>query len=150
MIYHNSLYCILVLLSLAIACTTKKKHISYQPDISGSNEFIPTIKEQDVQLNASINTRMVENGKTIYLNKCKICHYLSTAKLTGPGWKNITQRRTPAWIMNMILYPDLMVANDPEAKKQRQMFNIAMPAIGLSVDDARAVLEFMRSNNLLK
>ena len=143
---NHSLFCLLLLLLLA-DCTGKKKHFTYQPEISSTNEFIPSIKEQDIVLNATINTAMSDKGRIIYLNKCKVCHYLSTAQLTGPGWQNITQRRTPAWIMNMIVYPDLMTANDPEAKKLRQMYTIAMPALGLSMEEARQVLEFMRGNN---
>lgn len=138
---------IFLLFFLTVACTSKKKHISYKPETGSATEFVPPIKEQDIQLNDPLNAALVATGQNIYINKCKVCHFTSTAKLTGPGWKNITQRRSPAWIMNMILYPDLMVTNDAEARKQRQMFNITMPALGLSMEDARAVLEFMRRND---
>ena len=148
--FHSLLYSIILAAMLLLsACAHKRKKFTYQPGINSDagNDFVPPIGEKDVPLNNTINYQAVQKGQTIYLVKCRICHYISAATLTGPGWKNITQRRTPAWIMNMILSPDLMVQYDAEAKKQRQMFNITMPVLQLSREEARDVLEFMRHND---
>ena len=39
-------------------------------------------------------------------------------KLVGPGWKGVSERRTPQWIMNFITNPDPMIDKDPELQAQ--------------------------------
>jgi hypothetical protein len=55
--------------------------------------------------------------KGIYDVKCQACHKLTNEKLVGPGWSGVTQRRKPAWIMNMITNVDMMLEQDPAAQK---------------------------------
>ncbi len=55
--------------------------------------------------------------------------------------------RTPVWIMNMICNTDMMLAQDAEAQKQLEMCLIRMPNQNVAVEDARKILEFMRSND---
>jgi cytochrome c5 len=109
--------------------------------------FTLPIKESDIQLDKTINQNMSKKGKAIFLSKCKVCHYLGTEKLTGPGFKNITKRRSISWIMSFMVHTEQMLNNDPVAKNQKAMFNISMPPLNLSFDDARNVLEFMRQND---
>lgn len=102
------------------------------------------IKASDIQL-ADIDQAMVEKGKGIYDMKCQACHSLGQNRIVGPGWKGVTERREPHWIMNMILNIDVMLATDPEAQKQLEECLVRMPNQGLSKDEGRQVLEFMRT-----
>ena len=47
--------------------------------------------------------------------------------------------------MNMILNPREMEQKDPVAKKLLSEYNIPMPELGLSEDQARTILEYLRT-----
>lgn len=101
----------------------------------------------DVRLTNPLNTAWVTEGKNIYNVKCQSCHKLTDEKLVGPGWRGVTQRRQPAWIMNMVTNVDIMLEKDPEAQRMLEECLVRMPNQNLSRDESRKVLEFMRSND---
>ncbi|MBK6479213.1 MAG: hypothetical protein IPF93_13215 [Saprospiraceae bacterium] len=70
------------------------------------------------------------------------CHRLSEVKLVGPGWKGVTQRRKPLWIINMITNVDMMLEKDPEAQKMLEQCLVRMPNQNITPDEARKVIEF--------
>jgi hypothetical protein len=105
------------------------------------------MKESDVTLSNPLNVDWVSAGKGIYELKCQSCHRLTEEKLVGPGWKNVTKRRQPVWIMNMITNVDMMLEKDAEAQKLLELCMVRMPNQNISQDDARKVLEYMRSND---
>ena len=83
----------------------------------------------------------------IYNMKCQACHKLDDKRVVGPGWKDITKRRKPEWIMNMILNVDVMLEQDEEAQKLLELCLMRMPNQNLSIGDGRDILEFMRQND---
>ncbi len=87
---------------------------------------------------------MAAEGKKIAEVKCTSCHKTTEEKLVGPGWKGITQRQAPHWIMNFISNPDPMIDVDPELQKQLELCLVRMPNQGLTDADARNVVEYMR------
>ena len=103
-------------------------------------------KIDDIQL-APIKAESVAAGKSIYEMKCQSCHKLTEEKLVGPGWKGVTERRTPGWIVAMITNPDDMLANDPEAKKLLEEMLVKMPNQNITKDEALQLIDFMRSND---
>lgn len=105
------------------------------------------IKPGEVTLTTPLNKDWVTNGKGIYDLKCQSCHKLTDERLVGPGWKGVTQKREPHWIMNMITNVDMMLEKDPEAQKLLEQCLIRMPNQNIAKDDARQILEFMRSND---
>src|SRR5689334_5179648 len=60
---------------------------------------------ENVQLGATLDPNLVAEGAKIREVKCASCHKLTNEKLVGPGWKGVTQRRKPEWIMNFITNP---------------------------------------------
>lgn len=102
------------------------------------------ITADDLKL-GDIDQAMVEKGRSTYDVKCQACHSLGENRVVGPGWKGITTKRTPEWIMNMVVHTDAMLATDPEAQKMLEECLVRMPNQNLTVDDAREVLEFMRT-----
>lgn len=115
---------------------------------TGQNEVHGTeVKEGDIQLTNPLDPKMIAEGKSTYELKCQSCHKLSDEKLVGPGWKDVTKRRTPVWIMNMITNVDMMLESDPEAQKLLEQCLVRMPNQNVSKDDARELLEYMRSND---
>jgi cytochrome c5 len=105
------------------------------------------VKETDIQITHPLNKGWIASGKTIYELKCQPCHKLSEEKLVGPGWKDVTKRRTPVWIMNMITNTEYMLDKDPEAQKLLELCMVRMPNQNLTQDEARQVLEFQRNND---
>lgn len=108
------------------------------------------IKPGEVELTTPLNKQWVTNGKGIYEMKCQGCHKLTDERLVGPGWKDVTKRREPHWIMNMITNVDMMLEKDPEAQKLLEQCLVRMPNQNLTKDESRQVLEFMRSNDGVK
>jgi cytochrome c2 len=105
------------------------------------------ITAADVHLTTPLNVQWVAQGKDIYELKCQPCHKLSDEKLVGPGWKGVTQRRKPEWVLNMITNVETMLDKDPQAQKLLEECIVRMPNQNLTAEEARKVLEFQRSND---
>jgi cytochrome c5 len=99
---------------------------------------------QNVQLTSPLDEAMVAKGKGISDVKCTSCHKTNEERLVGPGWAGVTDRRTPEWIMNFITNTDEMLKRDTAVQNMLEVCLVKMPNQGLSDDDARSVLEYMR------
>lgn len=102
---------------------------------------------QNVQLTSPLDAKMIELGHSIYDLKCASCHKLSDERIVGPGWKGVTDRRTPEWIMNFITNTEEMLQKDTAAQNMLEVCLVKMPNQSLTEADARSVLEFMRKND---
>ncbi len=108
-----------------------------------SNKGVGPITE--VTLADAIDETMAAAGKALYEGKCTACHKLDK-KFIGPSPVGVLERRTPEWIMNMILDPEGMVKNDPDARKLLMEYNGApMANQSLTEDEARSILEYFRT-----
>jgi len=107
------------------------------------NKGVGLIKS--VTLDSEINQEMVTKGADVFKRMCTACHK-PNKKFIGPSPQNILERRTPEWIMNMILDPEKMIKEDPLAKELLIEFNGSpMANQNLSEEEARAVLEYFRT-----
>ncbi len=91
-----------------------------------------------------IDNTLADSGKELYKTNCTACHKFGK-KYIGPALKGVTTRRSPEWIMNMILNPEVMVVEDPIAMALLAEYNAPMSNQQLSEEDARAILEFFRT-----
>ncbi len=107
-------------------------------------------KFTSVNLPATLDVQMATAGKAVYEMKCYSCHKLTDERLVGPGWKGVTQRRAPEWIMNFSTNTDEMLNKDAQAQAMLETCLIRMPNQNLNDEDARKVLEFMRQNDGIK
>ena len=143
--------------SLLIACGKKEKETEeYNPAADPSatetkaadpSSYDPKRGEgkfTTVELGATLDQTMAVKGEEVAAVKCTSCHKPTDEKLVGPGWKGVTERRKPEWIMNFITNPDPMIDKDPEVQAQLEICLVRMPNQGLSDDDARHILEYMR------
>lgn len=105
---------------------------------------IGPVKEK-LELGA-IDKALVERGRAVFDSKCSMCHKMDTTYV-GPALGEVTGRRTPAYIMNMILNPQEMVERHPIAKQLLAERMTFMPNQQLSREDARAVLEYLRTQS---
>ena len=90
-----------------------------------------------------VNHEMAEAGEELFELKCAACHKLRE-KYVGPALGDVTARRSPAFIMNMILNPQAMIERHPVVKQLLAEHLTFMPNQGLSRDQARQVLEYLR------
>jgi DNA-directed RNA polymerase subunit F len=93
-----------------------------------------------------IDPTMVAEGEVIFKAKCTACHKISK-RFVGPALKGVTERRTPEWIMNMILDPELMVKENGIAKQLLIEYSAPMANQNLTEEEARKILEYFRTKN---
>lgn len=132
----------------AVGCTKKEEAsapAAGQPaaEASGSDKGVGPVTE--VKL-AALDGALADKGKDLFTTKCAACHKIEE-KYVGPALKDVTKRRKPEWIMNMMLNSTEMVQKDPIAKGLLEEFLTPMPIQNLSQEDARSILEFFRRND---
>lgn len=91
-----------------------------------------------------VEPELAEEGAEIFTTKCSACHKIDE-RYVGPPLRGVTERRTPEFVMNMILNPDSMIARHPIIKELLAQFYTPMPDQQLTEEDARAVLEYLRA-----
>ena len=156
-LYHGFLSLVFVLL---MACNSNNDAGSSSSDTSASSDNSTSTdastegtnpkgigKYQKVELTHPLDEQMVTAGKSVIDVKCSSCHKLTEEKLVGPGYKGVTDRRTPEWIMNFVTNTEEMIAKDTAAQNMLEVCLVKMPNQGLTETDARAVLEFFRKND---
>ena len=100
---------------------------------------------KDITLDEEINKEMAAAGGALYKTNCTACHKLDK-RFIGPSPIGILERRSPEWIMNMILDPKLMTEQDRCAKDLLIEFNgAAMSNQNLTVEETRSILEYFRT-----
>jgi cytochrome c553 len=123
--------------------TPKETGIPASKRIDLSNKGLGPITS--VSLDAEINQAMATKGAEVFKKMCTACHR-ADKKFIGPAPTGILERRTPEWVMNMILNPEEMVKNDPLAKELLMEFNGSpMANQNLTEEEARSVLEYFRT-----
>lgn len=107
-----------------------------------TNKGIGPIKS--VNIGEGIDDALAAKGEDIFGKMCSACHKMDK-KFIGPKIAGVTNRRSPEWIMNMILNPEEMIAKDPIAKQLMIESNMAVMADqNISEEEARALLEYFR------
>jgi mono/diheme cytochrome c family protein len=102
-------------------------------------------KVKNVELSPTIDNAMVERGAALFKTNCTACHK-TNKRFVGPNPTGIMERRSPEWIMNMILDPKLMTEEDQCAKDLLVEFNGAsMANQNLTEEQARDILEYFRT-----
>lgn len=90
-----------------------------------------------------IDPKLVKRGEEIWNQKCVACHKLDE-RYVGPAQRDVIKRRTPEFIMNMMLNPEEMEKRHPVTKQLVAEYMTVMTNQNLTMEDARAVLEFFR------
>lgn len=125
-----------------------KKEVKAEPVSEGvpvdmSNKGVGPIKS--VNFAEAIDTELAAKGQKTFSTICVACH-MAEQRLIGPALKGVFERRSPEWVMNMIMNPDGMLKEDPIAKALLKEYNNAvMLNQNLSEEDTRAVAEYLRT-----
>ncbi|GJQ32566.1 MAG: hypothetical protein HBSAPP04_14050 [Ignavibacteriaceae bacterium] len=96
-----------------------------------------------------IDLARASKGEKAFNEKCASCHKLDE-RYVGPAQRDVLSRRSPEYIINMIMNPDEMTKKHPEAKKMLAEYMTAMPFQNVSQEEAMDILEYFRSVNKTK
>ncbi len=142
-IFATSLLAIMVLFVMGFKSVNNSPKGSPQGKKATVDNGIGPIKS--VKL-GKIDQDLVDQGNSIFYSKCYLCHDIDQQKL-APPLRGVAKQQTPEFIMNYLLNTAEMQEKDPRIKALMKQFpNVPkMPDQQLTKDDARAVLEFLRT-----
>ena len=121
----------------------KKADASEGVPVDLDNKGIGPIKNLDFP--DEIDTEMAARGETQFNAICVACHQVE-GRMIGPPMKGVYERRSPEWVMNMMLNPNGMLKEDPIAKALYKEYNGAiMLNQNLTEDEARDLAEYLRT-----
>lgn len=107
-----------------------------------SNKGIGPVKS--INIPETIDASLATAGEDVYNKMCTACHKMDR-RFIGPMLKDVTIKRSPEWIMNMILNPEEMIQKDPIAMQLLIESNMAVMANqNLTEEEARSILEYFR------
>ena len=128
---------LIILLFVIIGCQNNSEKID-----SLSNKGVGPIT--NVILEDKVNISMANSGEKLFNQLCTSCHMINEDYI-GPAMSGILDRRSPEWIMNMILNPIQMLKEDPIAIELLEQYDFEyMYNQNLLEEEVREILEYFR------
>ena len=122
--------------------TEVKKEVEKTP-VMLDNKGVGPI--ESITFEKDINQELATKGESLFKSKCVACHKASQ-KFIGPPMAGIYEKRSPEWVMNMIMNPDEMLKKDPVAKALLKEYNnTLMINQNIPEEEARAMAEWFRT-----
>lgn len=110
---------------------------------SGAVAPAPDLPVQQALDLGPIDAELAALGEADFTTRCTTCHRMGE-RYVGPDLADVVDRRSPEWIMNMILAPDKMIVADADAQALLAEYSVPMTNQNLTHDEARAILEYLR------
>lgn len=98
---------------------------------------------RDLEL-GPVDPALAAEGETLFTTKCSACHKLGE-RYVAPPLGEVLSRRRPEFVMNMMLNANEMVQKHPVIRELLAEYYTPMPVQLTETDQARAVLEYLRS-----
>jgi len=138
-------FVILILITLLPLASCKKEgdggaEAEFNAPSADSKGIGPITTKIDL---GEIDQAKAAKGKQHFETKCSACHKFEE-KVVGPPLAGVTERRSPEWIMNMILNPVEMTQKDPAAMELYATYLVQMTFQNVSQDETREILEYFR------
>jgi mono/diheme cytochrome c family protein len=157
----RKLFTLLVLSTLVISCGEKKEEkkegfemnrTKKEVKAETASEGVPVDMDnkgvgpiESMTFTDDINAEMAAAGEEKFQAICTACH-MAEQRMIGPALKGVYERRSPEWVMNMILNPDGMLKEDPIAIALLKEYNNAiMLNQNLNEEEARNLAEYLRT-----
>jgi len=123
-----------------------------EKNVEAQEEGVPVDMDNDgigpfknITFDAAVDKEMAAAGEAKYNAICTACH-MADQRMIGPALKGVYERRSPAWVMNMIKNPDEMLKDDPIAKALLKEYNNSiMLNQNLTEEETRAMAEYLRT-----
>lgn len=90
-----------------------------------------------------IDAEQAAAGEATFVSLCSACHKFGE-RYVGPDMLGVTERRSPEWIMNLILNTNEMIFNDDTAYELLAEYMTPMPQLPLTEEQVREILEYFR------
>ena len=142
---------LIIIVLMILGCGGEKKSeavvVQKAPNPNGLKDFemengIGPVKEKLTL--APINPVKVKMGEEIFNLKCAPCHKVDE-RFIGPSQRYTADRRTPEYIINMILNPDEMTKKHPTGQTMLAEYLSPMTNMNLKIEDAYLVLDYLRA-----
>lgn len=139
-----------MIISLLSSCDNKENSANSNSNKKATETIDPKADKgvgpiTSLILDDKIDESMVKKGQEVFQAKCTACHK-PDVKYIGPAPKGVLDRRSPEFVMNMILNPEKMIAENATVKQMIGENNGAVMANqSLTKEEARAVLEYFRT-----
>lgn len=91
-----------------------------------------------------VDASLASEGEAAFVLKCSACHKIEE-RYVAPELGTVLTRRRPEFVMNMMLNAGEMVQRHPETQALLAEFFTPMPVQVTEQDEARAILEYLRS-----
>lgn len=91
-----------------------------------------------------LDPALTKTGETLFQTKCSACHK-TDARYIGPDLGTVLSRRTPAFVMNMMMNPQEMWERHPVVKQLLAEYMTFMANQNVTPDEARAIVEYLRT-----
>lgn len=90
---------------------------------------------------------LADTGKELFAQHCAGCHTIGGGDSGGPDLKKAAAR--PAdWLVRIIVEPDKLAADkDPDQLALVKQYGFEMPNLGISRDDAQAIIAYLKGKN---
>tara|TARA_R100001143_G_scaffold63607_1_gene73963 strand:+ start:6681 stop:7109 length:429 start_codon:yes stop_codon:yes gene_type:complete len=85
---------------------------------------------------------LADRGEQIYMSLCVMCHGQNDSEI-APSLEGVLDRRSPEYVMNMILNPTGMIRWHPTRTDEKKYLT-SMPYQSLTIEEARSIIEFLR------
>jgi mono/diheme cytochrome c family protein len=90
-----------------------------------------------------IDSELAEKGQQLFATLCVMCHNNIDSTI-APSLAGVLDRRSPEYVMNMILNPTGMSRRHPSRVNQQTGYLTSMPFQSITKEDARAIIEYFR------
>ncbi|MBM2814171.1 MAG: cytochrome c [Ignavibacteria bacterium] len=97
---------------------------------------------KDLNIGA-FNQALADKGKSAFSIKCVACHKYDT-RLVGPPLRGITKKRTPEYIVSMIMYPEQMQEKNDTIIALVKTYLTKMTNQNVNQNEALAIYEHLR------
>jgi len=125
--------------------TEKKATVETKVDVPVDMDNQGVGPYKNIVFPATIDADLAAKGEVKYNAVCTTCH-MAEKRMIGPALAGVYERRSAAWVMNMLKNPEVMLEEDPIAKALLEEYNNApMLNNNLTDDETRAVAEYLRT-----
>lgn len=98
---------------------------------------------RDLEL-GTLDAALAAVGEIAFTTKCSACHKIDE-RYVAPALGGVLDRRRPEFVMNMVLNANEMVQRHPVIRELLAEYYTPMPVQVTDPDEARAILEYLRS-----
>lgn len=90
---------------------------------------------------------LAATGQVLFDAKgCTGCHEFGSAE-NAPDLRGVASRRTEAWLLRQVVAPEWMAEHDPLTRAMVEQYGVPMADLGVTAEEAAAVLQFLLAEN---